>query len=107
MRLQLPAAQLGQTAPANQLALIGNHVSGIVAENAGGMIFFQYDLVAVYENFQRVLQGKIHGAAKLHGDHNAPQRVICYGLPPAQLSVYILQNMVNVVNNAAAFIQNR
>ena len=67
--------QLREAGSADAASLKENDVVCIVAEDACGLIFLQYDAVAVYEHFQSVLAVKLHAGTKLLRDQNAAKLV--------------------------------
>lgn len=52
-----------------------NDIVGVVAENAGGMIFLKDDAVIVGEDLDRVLYLDVHRLADLDGENNSAQLV--------------------------------
>lgn len=51
------------------------HVVCISAENAGGLVFGQNDLILVGENFNGVFFLDVHGFSDFHGKHDPAQLV--------------------------------
>ena len=67
--------QLAKTGRADVFPLKVHNILSAVAKNASWLIFFQYDCGAVYINFKGILLCNVQGAAKLNGQHNAPQLI--------------------------------
>ena len=58
---------------ANILAFVMDDVLCVAAENAGGLVLFQHDLISIHIDFQGILYLDIHGAAQFNGQHNTAQ----------------------------------
>jgi len=69
------AFQLGQAVGADILPLEIDHASGIVTENAGGLILPENNAFTVHVYFQCVLFRNIQRAAHLNGEYDATQLV--------------------------------
>ena len=52
-----------------------NHVLGVVAEDAGGLILFQHNGGSVHVDFQGVLLRDVQRAAQFNREHNAAEFV--------------------------------
>ena len=50
-----------------------DHILGVVAENAGGLVLFQYNGGAVHIDLQRILFRDVQGAAQFDGQDDPPQ----------------------------------
>jgi hypothetical protein len=74
-RDSLPQLQLFKALIADQLALEKVHITRVVAEDAGGMILLQDDLVAFRKDFEGILHGNIHGLAQFDGNYDSSQVV--------------------------------
>ena len=69
------AAQLAQTFLTDILILELDDFFGLTAENAGGLVLFQYDSRAINVNFKGIFLCNVQGAAQLNGQYNAAQFV--------------------------------
>ena len=69
------AGELLDAVEADVFALEVDHVLGVIAEDAGGLILFQNNGGAVHIDFQRIFFGDIQGAAQLNGK-NDPAKLV-------------------------------
>lgn len=69
----LQLLQLFQALAADVLPLVGDHIAGVVAEDAGGLILAQDDRVAIHIDLQGVALVNVQGAAQLDGKDDPTQ----------------------------------
>ena len=67
--------ELINASTAYTLAVKVNYVINVVAENTGGLIFFENDLVAVSKNFKCILGLYIQHVADLNGQNDSSELV--------------------------------
>ena len=60
---------------ADELALVGRHIAGVAAEDAGRVVLLQHDPVILHEDFDHVLHADIHGPAQLDGQNDTAEAI--------------------------------
>lgn len=69
------SAQLLEAILTDALVLEIYNVLGVAAEDAARLIFFEDDLIAVNEDFNKIFRGDIHGSAQFNRYYNTSQRI--------------------------------
>ena len=67
--------ELLQAIGAYELAHIGFDVAGIAAENTGGVILLENDLVILHEDFQRIAYRDVESSSQFDGKDNTSKLV--------------------------------
>ena len=64
-----------ETSGADALAVEEDDIIGVVAEDAGRMIFLKDDAIIIGEDLDGILDLDVHGFADLNGEHDSAQLV--------------------------------
>ena len=75
MTSDLALAELLHALSADQLALVGNNIAGIAAEDAAGMILLEDDFVAIHKNLKHIFHANVYCPAQLDGQNDTSKRV--------------------------------